>query len=552
MEPNVELITYTPEPDYVVYLAARTCYSQDINYDIKYKKYNQEQIEKLLDQVKKSGHHSVFEHVSFTFAIKNVSRAFLAQVTRHRIGVSFCVSGDTIIPSYKSGHGVPKKRTIREIYQWSQDNMKKVYVSQLSLRSVDEVTLSIVPNKVLNVYYNGIQETFQVITESGRAIRCTLFHQFLTNEGWKRLEELNIGSQIYVNGLDLLDNEEWLRHNYLELNRTRKELAEEIGCCEDLVYKAFKKFNIVKQKSDYPNRHGNPNGNLDVLNKYWEDKEHPKGKYHPSYVQNRDEITNTGGYIEANRLYRTENMICEGCNSTSNIEIHHIDKNPKNNDPSNIKFLCSHCHHLHHFHNAQGVMSDRIAYIYPFGFEDVYDLEMKTPYQNYVANGIIVHNSVQSQRFVSMENTDTDEFVYGRYYDNSDMTKNLGDGIYERLYHDALSTYSQLLDLGYKKEEARLVLPNGTPTKMVITMNARELMHYFALRCCKRSQFEHREVAYKMLKLVKRVAPIIFRDAGASCVQLGYCPEIKGCGSYPTLEQIKEVYNKHKGDNENE
>jgi thymidylate synthase (FAD) len=79
-------------------------------------------------------------------------------------------------------------------------------------------------------------------------------------------------------------------------------------------------------------------------------------------------------------------------------------------------------------------------------------------------------------------------------------------------------------------EDARFVLPNACETKMICTFNARELLHFFSLRCCNRAQWEIREVAQMMLKLVKPIAPDIFATAGPGCVR-GACPEGKmTCG----------------------
>ncbi len=79
-------------------------------------------------------------------------------------------------------------------------------------------------------------------------------------------------------------------------------------------------------------------------------------------------------------------------------------------------------------------------------------------------------------------------------------------------------------------EDARFVLPNACETKMVVTMNARSLMNFFHHRCCSRAQWEIRDLANDMLKLVKEVAPTLFKLAGPSCVA-GPCPEGKmTCG----------------------
>ena len=88
-------------------------------------------------------------------------------------------------------------------------------------------------------------------------------------------------------------------------------------------------------------------------------------------------------------------------------------------------------------------------------------------------------------------------------------------------------------------EDARFVLPNAADTQMIMTMNARELLHFFRHRCCCRAQWEIRAVAKDMLRLVLEVAPTLFLAAGPSCV-CGPCPEGKmTCGKQV---QVREEY----------
>lgn len=98
----------------------------------------------------------------------------------------------------------------------------------------------------------------------------------------------------------------------------------------------------------------------------------------------------------------------------------------------------------------------------------------------------------------------------------------------------AFDAYRALLDAGVPAEDARYLLPNAMETKIVVTMNVRELLHFFELRCCKRAQWEIRELALAMLSLAEPTAPYIFMDAGASC-RRGPCREGKmTCGDpYP-------------------
>ena len=84
--------------------------------------------------------------------------------------------------------------------------------------------------------------------------------------------------------------------------------------------------------------------------------------------------------------------------------------------------------------------------------------------------------------------------------------------------------YHELVEAGVDKEDARYILPNAAPTKIIVTMNARELLHFFKLRCCERAQWEIREMATVMVKLSKAAAPVIFKDSGPACVT-GPCSE---------------------------
>lgn len=78
-------------------------------------------------------------------------------------------------------------------------------------------------------------------------------------------------------------------------------------------------------------------------------------------------------------------------------------------------------------------------------------------------------------------------------------------------------------------EDARFVLPMAAATKLGMTMNARELMHFFELRCCNCAQWEIRELAWRMLLECRKIAPKTFMQAGPGCVR-GCCPEKIGCG----------------------
>ncbi len=126
--------------------------------------------------------------------------------------------------------------------------------------------------------------------------------------------------------------------------------------------------------------------------------------------------------------------------------------------------------------------------------------------------------SQQSQRYVSFK--DHIEFILPPSIGSSPEHKKR----FVEAIEDIFELYKELIDDGIPKEDARYILPNATETKIIVTMNARELLHFFSLRGCERAQWEIRAMAKRMLSLVKKVAPLIFEKAGPGCVR-GKCPE---------------------------
>ncbi len=97
---------------------------------------------------------------------------------------------------------------------------------------------------------------------------------------------------------------------------------------------------------------------------------------------------------------------------------------------------------------------------------------------------------------------------------------------FEAATEAAYADYQAMLDAGMEAEDARYLLPQAVETKIVVTMNARELLHFFTLRTCERAQWEIRAMAERMLVLVLPLAPRVFGQAGPACIR-GRCPEGK-------------------------
>lgn len=155
--------------------------------------------------------------------------------------------------------------------------------------------------------------------------------------------------------------------------------------------------------------------------------------------------------------------------------------------------------------------------------------------------------SQQSQRYVKLEQF---EYIIPPEIKKNDIAKKIfieameNDQKYYNELVDVLvkehietfikegNSEKKAISLATKKaiEDARFVFPNACETKIVFTMNARSLMNFFKHRCCNRAQWEIREMATEVLRQVKEVSPLLFKNAGPSCMS-GICPEGKmTCG----------------------
>lgn len=160
----------------------------------------------------------------------------------------------------------------------------------------------------------------------------------------------------------------------------------------------------------------------------------------------------------------------------------------------------------------------------------------------------IASYSQQSQRYVKL---DQFEYIIPPEIAKDEKAKIL----FQKSMEDSQRAYNEIvkiLENGYleqgipkssaeKKaiEDARYVFPNACETKIVFTMNARSLMNFFRHRCCNRAQWEIRNLAEAMLIEVKKVAPILFKYSGPSCIN-NTCPEGKmSCGS---IEAVRKKY----------
>jgi thymidylate synthase (FAD) len=117
----------------------------------------------------------------------------------------------------------------------------------------------------------------------------------------------------------------------------------------------------------------------------------------------------------------------------------------------------------------------------------------------------IASYSQESQRYVDLSDP---ELVVPPSVAQSPEAMRIWDDLTGRMRE----AYQDLRELGIRKEDARFLLSNATATRIVVTMNFRELRHFFRIRCERTAQWEIRALAKEMLKLAYPVAPSVFQD----------------------------------------
>lgn len=89
---------------------------------------------------------------------------------------------------------------------------------------------------------------------------------------------------------------------------------------------------------------------------------------------------------------------------------------------------------------------------------------------------------------------------------------NISDELITMYLDNANRIYDLLIKSNVPKEDARYFLPSAITTDIVVTMNFRELLHFFELRCSKHAQWEIRQLANEMLLLAREIAPTVFNE----------------------------------------
>lgn len=630
--------TELPDSSQLCKTAGQTCYAS-----FGPRRTKNDNAASYFERLTSAGHGSVLEHSNFSFLLYGISRSVTHELVRHRAGMGFCLTGDTLVYSDKFSNGLRqgvKKRRLDDIYEMTKTPHGRSRLRLLRPRSLDETTGTFTRGRVKDVVCSGVKPVFKVELEDGKSITCSRDHRFLTPEGWKPLHRITNGLgissgglavhgpldiPIMVNGTLAYREPDWLREKYIERNHSITEVAEMAGVSGCTLKRWLRRHELKKPlgmrtrwtfaNADKPyanktwleekyvfenldqrtiaklcgvshhairvwvGKHGlqKPMGSWSAGKTPWnKGKKYTAGWTHTPEIRLRlskakmgeknpqwrggitKEAIKTRRGVNALRpqIMKRDDYRCRLCRGKKRLEMHHIVPVWARPDlvlvPENIVTICRACHLRTYGREMEyaakfGVTPDkadeikarprgksrlfiphekRIKRVTYAGEQMTYDLEMEGPNHNFVANGIITHNSQISQRYVSgsvlrfVERPEyqSDEDLHRLFEERADRAASEYETMAESLLEKQEGGAAMLL-ADYKtdarkkvQQTARSLLPNETEAPMVWTGNVRALRHVIEMRADAHAESEIRNLALRVFLCLYKADPILFGD----------------------------------------
>jgi thymidylate synthase ThyX len=531
-----------------------------------------------LENIKRQGHGSVLEHANYSLLLEGVSRSLTHELVRHRAGFGYCLDGDTLVYSEHWVRGKrdgSKKRRLADIFRMTETPHGRSRLRLLRLRCLNESVGEFTTGRVRAVAYSGRKEVFEVALEDGKRITCSRDHRFLSRDGWKPLEELvdgieissggvaaagALGREIVVNGLPAYKDIQWLAKQYHELGRDQRSIARAAGVSHHTIRQWIRRFKLQK-----------PIGSWTVGREPWNKGRRYKtgwthsdetrarlgaqkrGERNPHWkggVTRRGVALRRGAMSMRPQIFERDGYRCRLCGTLGGkLTLNHIlpiwHRPDLADSFENIATVCRSCHReisskelavAHRFGVKPTASTDtdrprgsgrllvpryrRIVSVAYKGVRDTYDLEMEDPHHNFVANGIVTHNSQLSQRYV--DESEANFVVPPAMLGDDEMIAawraqiESAQAAYVALVDKLMGNYAWVGDKVHRRkmarEAARAVLPNSTETKIVVTGNARAWRTMLELRSSEGAELEIRRCAVAILRILQKEAPAFFSD----------------------------------------
>ena len=448
----------------------------------------------------------------------------------------------------------------------------------MKLRVLDESTNEFTTGHIGDIVDKGVQPVYRVTLADRKVLTLTENHRVLTDEGWRTLRDA-VGlvgdgetarqtrpARFMANGVPAYRDPDWLRARRAE-GKSVQAIADAAGCSYHTVRK-WLQIHDLRFTRDERYRSGSP------WNKgkrgYRINLRHSAGHLEAIRLARSGSRSNfwRGGVTaerasvaawatgKAAAVHAQYDYTCQSCGTRGRrLHAHHIvpvwADASKAREVGNLITVCDGCHRRIHRTQAAELAfarehTDRIGFaldvqapdrrgwkltahpvavvaIEYVGLRQTYDLCVEGPWNNFVANGLVVHNSFNefSLRYAKA----TDDFYVPELEDVRSQVGKPGAYTFEpvddalaartreelrKVYEVAFQTYESLVEAGVARELARSVLPVGAYTEFYWTVNARSLMNFVSLRAAETAQREIRRYALAVEAFLAREMPVTY------------------------------------------
>jgi thymidylate synthase (FAD) len=448
----------------------------------------------------------------------------------------------------------------------------------MKLRVLDESTNEFTVGHVDDIVDKGVQPVYRVTLADGKALTLTENHRVLTDEGWRTMREALglVGERqnarktrtvrMIVNGRPAHQDREWLQARRAE-GKSVAAIAAEAGCSYHTVRKwlAVHDLRFTREERYRPRVPCNKGkrGYRTSLRHTAEHREAirqarsgPRSNFWRGGVTPDRASIAAWATTKAASVHAQYQYTCQSCGAEGGrLHAHHIvpvwADASRARDIGNLITVCHGCHRrIHRTQESEQAFArehtqhlgfaldqpapDRrgwkltghpveVVAVDFVGMRQTYDLCIDGPWHNFVANGVVVHNSFNefSLRYAKA----TDDFYVPDLEDVRSQVGKPGAYTFEpvddelavrtreelrKVYDVAYETYESLVEAGVARELARSVLPVGAYTEFYWTVNARSLMNFVSLRAAETAQREIRRYALAVEAFLAREMPVTY------------------------------------------
>ncbi len=500
-----------------------------------------------------------------------------ALASEHRQAVDRLTSSGRSIRSIARELGIGRRGIASYLRGTNEYRDARWRVRRMRLRVLNESTSEFAIGHISDIVDKGVQPVYRLTLADGRNLTLTENHRVLTVDGWMTMREavglVGDGSgaamtrecSLMTNGVPVYQDRRWLEARRA-LGKSVGEIASEAGCSYHTIRKWLARHDLRFTREE--RYRGRPPWNKGirgyctgmVVSEAHRDaikraRSESRSNFWRGGVSPRRASTARWTREQAPRVHRRFDYTCQICGRRGGrLHAHHaipvwLDAD-RERDAENLVSVCASCHSsLHRTRQsefasmeqlrtklelamslqdipirkgwkltAHAVAVTRIEYV---GMQQTYDLCVDGPWHNFVANGIVVHNSFNefSMRYAKA----TDDFYIPEPDDVRTQVGKPGAYSFEpvdpeiaeqtrdelrAVYDTAFSAYERLVELGVARELARCVMPVGAYTEFYWTINARSLMNFVSLRAAETAQREIRRYADAVEQFFANTMPV--------------------------------------------